>query len=189
MITKLIRVLIIINILLSINSVVYAEVMSLRGEYYEKNGCIYLVGNLTEKELTADLEYYKERMSKRAIQVNAKLKRNQELKIETIKAQAMKDYLIAQSMPLREIADVLKETRVKQSVFIGDVKSYSTSKGGNATATGGTSKVGNVSAKTGAITNRANGGTGGQGGSATTSTINTNTNDNTNDNRNTNTNR
>ena len=107
-------------------------------EIYEKDGCIYIIGNLTNKEKQTDLENYRQRMIKRETQINAGIQSRHEIKIETIKAQAMRDYLIAQTTPLREVADALRHLKIRQNVVIGDTTniSSSTSEGGSATATG-----------------------------------------------------
>jgi len=140
---------------------VYGEeinLLGLKGKYYENDGCIYFIGDFTEEELLIEQQKFEKRMEKLSKQFEIERQRKHELKIETIKAQAMKDYLIAQNTPLREIADAIKRIKIEQTITIGDItaQSYSsvgnvTSEGSNATATG-------------------------TGGSGTSTTTNTNTN-------------
>jgi len=92
MVTKLINQLIITSVLCSINLIAYGEIMDLKGEYYEKNGCIYLIGHPTKEEKAEDLKLYKERKIKREAQVNAEIQRNHEIKIEKIRAIAISKY-------------------------------------------------------------------------------------------------
>lgn len=157
MIDKLISRLIITIVLISINLIAYAEVMNLKGKYYEKDSCIYLIEYPTEEEKLAEQEYYKQRMIKREAQVNVEIERNHEIKLAEIKAQAMRDYLIAQSLPLKEVAEVIRNIKPTRTwVNIGDISSNSSS-----SATGGQ------------VTNTTNN---------DNVNINTNTNENTNDN-------
>ena len=58
-ITKLINRLIIITILCSTNLIAYGEITYLKGESYDKDGCIYLIGNLTKEERAEQNRIYK----------------------------------------------------------------------------------------------------------------------------------
>lgn len=156
---KLINRLIIATILCSVNLIAYGEVMEgegfaiggLKGRYYENGGCIYFIGDFTEKEIIMHQQKYEKRMTKRARQVDGEIQRKHEIEIEKIRAQALRDYLIAQDMPLREIADAMRNLKIRQNVNIGDITSSSSSsigditntsssisEGSNATGTGGT---------------------------------------------------
>lgn len=133
MITKLINRLIITTIFCSINLIAYGGMADLKGEYYEKDGCIYLFGNLTEEEKQADLENYKQRIAERTEQIDAEIQRNHDIKLAKIKAQAMRDYLIAQGIPLREVADAFRKLKIGQNVVIGNITSAS--EGGDVSTT------------------------------------------------------
>jgi len=167
LIRMVVTILVIVGFLLIFGRGAKANELDLKGEYYEKDGCIYLQGNLTEKERLSEQEHYKQRMIERTRQVETEIQREHEIKIEIIKAQAMREYLIAQGMPLREVTDAIKRIRFNQSVNMGTIASQSSSSVGNITST----------AYTGTITNSATGGS----GTATTTNNNTNTNENTNE--------
>lgn len=104
---------------------VYGE--EYKGEYYEKNGCVYLTGNLTKEEKIKDLEYYKQRMTKREKQINSGLDRKHDIEIERIRAKALENYLIAQSLDYSKVVEGIKQQRHNTSVNIGDITSQSNS--------------------------------------------------------------
>ena len=64
----------------------------------EENGVISIVGNPTVSERAEYLTHYRQRMVKREQIVNAEIKRAHEIEIETLKAQALTDYLNAQAL-------------------------------------------------------------------------------------------
>ena len=94
-------------------------------EIYEKEGCVYIVGHWTIKEKANQNRIYAERETIRNKQVGIEAQQRHEIKIEIIKAQAMRDYLIAQTTPLREIANAIRGIKIRQNVNIGDVKNFS----------------------------------------------------------------
>ena len=64
-------------------------------------------------------------MVKRIKQVEDEKRRNHSIKLAEIKARAMRDYLIAQNIPLREVAEAVRNLKIRQSVNIGRVNSSS----------------------------------------------------------------
>lgn len=114
-------------------------------EIYEKDGCVYIVGHLTKEEKAEQGRVYKERMTERGKQINAEIQREHEIEIEQIKAQAMRDYLIAQSMPLREVAEAIEKMRIQHNVFVGDISASSTSFSEGVTVTNTNSAMGGTS--------------------------------------------
>ena len=95
--------------------------LDLEGTYYEARGCIYLNGSLTEKERTTNLEAYKERMNERGEQIEASLNRQHDITIEKIRAKAMENYLIAQSLYYDEVIEAIYGQEYNASVYIENV--------------------------------------------------------------------
>lgn len=134
----LIKILMMMSILFSANLVAYGEVIDLKGKYYEKDDCIYVVGNWTKEEKARQNMAYKERVATRTRQLEIESQQRHEIEIEEIKAQAMTDYLIAQGMPLREVAEATKNLKIRQSVNMGNFNSSSHLKIGDVSSTSAT---------------------------------------------------
>lgn len=101
-----------------------------KGSYYEKDGCIYLVGEWTESELIRHELNWQKRKEKIDNQVALEIKNMHEQRLAEIDAQAMRDYLIANSLPLREVSAAVRNSNGHNlSVTIGNVSanSHSTS--------------------------------------------------------------
>lgn len=133
------------GVLLGLGIVIVCEggELDLKGEYYEKNGCIYLRGNLTEQEREQNILLYKERLDKREQQIDFDRELEHDIKIEEIKAKALENFLVAQSLDYNKIAEAIASRGdIVNSTWIGDISSSSNSKVGNVTSN---SKIGNIS--------------------------------------------
>lgn len=120
---------------LSIIAICEGAELNFKGNYYEKDGCIYLEGNLTETEKKQDLALYKERMKERATQVQTELQRQHEIELTKINAKALENYLIAQSLDYSKIAEAIaSQGDIVNSTWIGDISSSSNNKIGNISA-------------------------------------------------------
>ena len=82
---------------------------------FEKGGTIFAYGNLTPKQIQAKQTRYTSRMAKIKQQINVGLARNHNIQIETIKAQAMKDYLVANSV-LATVSNGVGKQRIIQGL-------------------------------------------------------------------------
>ena len=112
-------------------------------DIYEKDDVLYIVGHSTQEQIATYGEYYEKRIVKREARVNAEIERIQALKEKQIVANAMRDYLIANSLPLREIADAIKGQRVSSYSMssVGDINNNVTTNGGTNTTTIGDTTV------------------------------------------------
>lgn len=141
-----------------------AEELNLKGKYFEQGGCVYLIGKSpTQEETASEIENYKARLDERYEQIKFSQKLEHDITLAEINARAMRDYLIANGLPLREVAEAIKSRLPNnQSVWIGDISSSSDSSVGNTTSTAYTGEISNTSnggqATTGTIANSATGG-------------------------------